>query len=113
VQAIPGVHVIRQPGYGLNQFMLNTKHTVLADVVVRQALRLGVDRKTILEKAAHGVGILQDAPFPTIDPSTPKDIPYVAYDPTKANALLDTGLETRLGRRALEERRTTLTQSRE
>jgi len=89
VQAIPGVHIIRQPGYGLNQFMLNTKHPVLADVAVRQALRLGVDRKTILEKAAHGVGILQDAPFPTIDPSTPKDIPYVAYDPAKANALLD------------------------
>jgi peptide/nickel transport system substrate-binding protein len=89
VQAIPGVHVIRQAGYGLNQFMLNTSHPVLADVAVRQALRLGVDRKTILEKAAHGVGILQDAPFPTIDPSTPKDIPYVAYDPTKANALLD------------------------
>jgi peptide/nickel transport system substrate-binding protein len=89
VQAIPGVHIIRHAGYGLNQFMLNTKHPVLADVAVRQALRLGVDRKTILEKVAHGVGILQDAPLPTTDPTTPKDVPFVAYNPTKANALLD------------------------
>jgi len=90
VQAVPGVHIIRQPSYGLNEFMLNTKHPVLADVAVRQALRLGIDRKTIIEKVGHGVGILQDTPFPTIDPSTPKDIPFVPYNPTKANAILDT-----------------------
>ncbi len=89
VQAIPGVHIIRQPAYSLNQFMLNTKHPALADVAVRQALRLGVDRKTIIEKVGHGVGILQDTPFPTVDPSTPKDIPFVPYNPTKANAILD------------------------
>jgi len=89
VQAIPGVHIIRHAGYELNLLMLNTKHPVLTDVAVRQALRLGMDRKTILEKAAHGVGILQDVPFPTTDPSTPKSVPLVAYDPAKANAILD------------------------
>jgi peptide/nickel transport system substrate-binding protein len=89
VQAIPGVHIIRHAGYGLNLFMLNTKHPVLADVAVRQALRLGADRKTLLEKVMHNVGILQDTQLPTVDPTTPKDIPLVAYDPSKANAILD------------------------
>jgi peptide/nickel transport system substrate-binding protein len=69
--------------------MLNTKHPVLADVAVRQALRLGADRKTLLEKVMHNVGILQDTQLPTVDPTTPKDIPLVAYDPSKANAMLD------------------------
>ena len=56
VQAIPGVHVIRQAGYGLNQFMLNTSHPVLADVAVRQALRLGSTARPFSKKRRTASG---------------------------------------------------------
>jgi peptide/nickel transport system substrate-binding protein len=89
VQAIPSVNVIRQPAYAYNEIALNVKNPALADPTVRQALRLATDRKTLRDKVGHGVGILQDVAAPLVDPAVPKDIPFVAYDPDKANALLD------------------------
>ena len=89
VQAIPTVNVLRSPSYAYNEIGLNEKNPALADHDVRRALRLATDRKTIIAKVAHGVGILQDTAAPLVDPLVPKDIPFVAYDPAKANALLD------------------------
>jgi peptide/nickel transport system substrate-binding protein len=89
VQAIPTVDILRMPAYAYNQITLNLKNPALADRVVRQALRLATDRRTIIAKVGHGVGIIQEVSGPTVDPFVPKDIPFVEYDPTKANALLD------------------------
>jgi peptide/nickel transport system substrate-binding protein len=89
VQAIPSVSVLRQPAYGYNEIGLNLKNPALADVDVRRALRLATDRRTMISKVFHGVGIAQDVAAPLVDSSVPKDIPFVEYDPAKANALLD------------------------
>ncbi len=89
VETIPSVRVIRHPAYSFNEICLNVKNPALADVAVRRALRLATDRKTLIAKVGHGVGIPQDTSAPLVDPAVPKDIPFVEYDPAKANALLD------------------------
>jgi peptide/nickel transport system substrate-binding protein len=89
VSAIPNVHVIRQPGYGINEVLFNVTGPVLAQRSVRQALRYAVDRRLIREKVGHGIGLLQNVVVPTVDPSTPKDIAFTPFDIAKANAILD------------------------
>ena len=89
VAAIPGVRVIRRPGYAVNMLMLNLKGPVLADRSVRLALRFGLDRRAIRDKIGHGIGALQDDLLPAADTSAPKDIPFTEYDAAKGNALLD------------------------
>jgi peptide/nickel transport system substrate-binding protein len=89
VAAVPGVHVIRQPGYAINQILLNVMGPVLGDRAVRRALRYAVDRRLIRDKVGHGVGILQNVIVSTVDPSTPKDIAFTPFDLQKANAILE------------------------
>lgn len=89
VAAIPNVHIIRQPSYGINEILFNVKSPVLADRAVREALRYAVDRRLLREKVGHGVGILQNVAVTTADPSTPKDIAFTPFDLAKANGVLD------------------------
>jgi peptide/nickel transport system substrate-binding protein len=64
------------------------EHGALHDPVVRRALRLGLDRATIVSKVRHGVGILQETPFAPGHPFH-IDLPRIPYDPAAANAMLD------------------------
>jgi peptide/nickel transport system substrate-binding protein len=89
VQAIPNVHIIRQPSYAINQILFNVSRPVLSDRAVRLALRYAVDRRLLREKVGHGVGLLQNVQVTTVDPSTPKDIAFTPFDLNKANAVLE------------------------
>jgi peptide/nickel transport system substrate-binding protein len=89
VQAIPTVTTQRIPAYAYNEIALNEQNPALADRDVRRALRLATDRKTLIAKVGHGVGVAQDVAAPLVDPFVPKDIPFVNFDPAKANELLD------------------------
>jgi peptide/nickel transport system substrate-binding protein len=88
VRTLPQVHVVRQGSYLYNHFDFELEHGALRDVVVRRALRLAVDRETILAKIRHGVGILQETPFAPGHPFH-VDVPRVPFDLQAANALLD------------------------
>lgn len=88
VEALPNVVLARHAIYTLNHFDFNTSKPALRERVVRQALRLAVDRALLREKVGHGVGILQDSVLPAPYPGVPK-IPFVAFDLAKANRLLD------------------------
>lgn len=88
VAALKGYTVYRQPSYAYGHYDFNITHRVVADVRVRQALRLGFDRQRLVDTIEHGVGVVQDS-------ATPPNAPYFAnlsttpYDPARANALLD------------------------
>jgi peptide/nickel transport system substrate-binding protein len=86
--ALPNVKYARGPSYLYTHVDFNTSHPALKDKVVRQALRLATDRKTLLEKVSHGVGILQEA---AITPASALhvDLPEIPYDVAAANKLLD------------------------
>jgi peptide/nickel transport system substrate-binding protein len=88
VRALPATAVLRRPSYGYEHLDFEVQHGPLRDVAVRRALRLALDRATIIAKVRHGVGILQETPFA---PGHPYHIAYplVPYDPAAAARLLD------------------------
>ena len=81
--------VLRQPSYIYDHYDFNITHPLVSDPIVRQALRMGMDRKALIEKVRHGIGILQDVTTPVTAPYYDADIPPIPYDPQKANAMLD------------------------
>jgi peptide/nickel transport system substrate-binding protein len=97
VKAIPGHTVFAPVGYYYAHIDFNTQRPLLRDVRVRRALRYALDRKTLLEKAYHGAGILQET---MISPENPayRTFPQIPHDPAKANALLDEAGWTQRGR---------------
>ncbi len=88
VRALPGIAITRQPSYGYNHIDFNLEHGALRDPAVRRALRMAIDRPTILAKIRHGVGVLQETPFA---PGHPFHIEYprVPFDVAAANRELD------------------------
>ena len=88
IQALTAYTVFQQPSYAYNHFDFNITHPVVADTVVRQALRLALNRREIVDKAENGVGIVQDSATPVNAPYF-VDLGTTPYDPQKANALLD------------------------
>jgi peptide/nickel transport system substrate-binding protein len=89
VQGIGGFSVLRQPSYVYNHLDFNVQRPVLRDPIVRQALRLALDRRTIRDKIGRGVGILQEVTTPITSPYAVTSIPLVPFDISRANALLD------------------------
>ena len=87
-KALAGITVLRQPAFMYDHMDFNVSHPVVADPVVRRALRYGVDRETIREKIRHGLGTLSDNVFGTNHPAY-HPIPLTPFDLAKGNALLD------------------------
>jgi peptide/nickel transport system substrate-binding protein len=89
VQGISGVTILRQPGYFYNHMDFNVQRPAVSDPVVRQAIRLAIDRKTLIDKVGHGVGILSEVTTPKTAPYAVTSIPMVPFDIARANAMLD------------------------
>ena len=89
VKHIPGIAVIRHPGYYFGHIDLQNTHPGLDDVRVRRALRLAINRQAIRQKIRHGLGIVQDNPVSPANPSFNKNVPTDPFDITRAAALLD------------------------
>ncbi len=87
-RALPGVRILRRPGYGYNHIDFELQHGALRDPVVRRALRLATDRATILAKVRHGVGTLTDTVIPPAH-RFHLDAPLIPFDVAAANKLLD------------------------
>lgn len=88
IESVHGLSVIRHPSYAFDHLDFNSSRPILSELSVRQALRYATDRRALIDKAANGIGHLQDS-------GTPLEAPYFVdlgatpYDPDKANALLD------------------------
>jgi peptide/nickel transport system substrate-binding protein len=88
IQALNSYAILRRPSYAYSHFDFNLTHAVVADLAVRQALRLGLDRRAIVDTIGHGSGIVQDSATPGTAPYF-VDLGATPYDPVQANALLD------------------------
>lgn len=86
--ALPGFVVQSVPSYYWDHLDFNLSSPELQDPIVRQALRLAYNRQERLLKISHGVGTLSDSPTPIGAPYEVKE-PLIAYDPVRANQLLD------------------------
>ncbi|MFQ6125941.1 MAG: ABC transporter substrate-binding protein [Candidatus Heimdallarchaeota archaeon] len=68
---------------------INTKHPVLSNVKVRQAMSYAIDRDSIVASATNGLGSVTDS-YWTPDITTPSpDRTIYTYNPDKAKELLD------------------------
>ncbi len=89
VQAIPGIAGVASPTFAFEHIDFNLKRPLFADVRMRRALVMGIDRPGIVAKIAHGNGDLSNSAIP---PFSPDHDPHVAanpYDPAAARAALD------------------------
>ncbi len=86
--ALPNVSYFRGPSYLYAHLDFNTSHPVLHELAVRQALRLALDRRALVAKINHGIGIIQES---MITPASPfaTHVPYVETNVAKANQILD------------------------
>jgi peptide/nickel transport system substrate-binding protein len=77
------------PGCDFAYVGLNMKDPVLADVRVRRALVHAVDRRAIVQHLRRGLAVEARGILPSISWASLPDLPEFAYDPAKAQALLD------------------------
>lgn len=83
-----GFQFLAQPSDLRTQMQFNTSVPQLREVAVRQALRLAIDRKTMLAKNQHGHGYLSESNLGPLC-AIAEQIPPIPYDPKRAAALLD------------------------
>ena len=86
--ALTAYTIYKQPSYAYNHFDFNVTHRAVSNRLVRQALRLALDRRKLVAEVEHGVGVVQDSVTPVNAPYF-VDVGTTPYDPAKANALLD------------------------
>jgi peptide/nickel transport system substrate-binding protein len=85
---VPTVRVERFDAVTFQGFYLNLAHPALADVRVRRAISLAVDRRELVDKLQRGYAVPATADLPRFmwayDPTL-----RAPFDPAEANALLD------------------------
>ena len=83
------VDLLAFPGKTVYYIGWNDKREPFTSAEVRRALALGIDRKEIINTLLFGQGEPATSTVPPWHPLYPKDVPALPYDPTHANALLD------------------------
>ncbi len=83
-----GKKIVISPGGGMNPFTMNTQVAPFNDVRVRQAMRLLVDRKQMLDLVFKGNGTLGNDVTSIWDPAYDTTIPQRVQDIAQAKSLL-------------------------
>ncbi|HTX57192.1 MAG TPA: peptide ABC transporter substrate-binding protein [Candidatus Acidoferrales bacterium] len=86
---LDGFTVMANPGYEWGHMDFNVTRPAVSDPVVRHALELALDRKTLIAKFQHGIQILQEGVAPLAAPYYDPNIKLVPFDVARANKLLD------------------------
>lgn len=73
---------------GLWALGVNSKVAPLSNKLVKQALAFGVDRQSIIKEIFRGQGLVPNGGISKGDFAYDESLPPLAYDPTKAKALL-------------------------
>ena len=83
-----GFQFIYRPGLSLERIDWQRDNKLLADIRVRQALMLSIDRKTLIERLFGGHAKLALSWINELEPNYITDVATYAYDPARAKALL-------------------------
>lgn len=81
--------VITRPSLAYEHIDINLGSPLLADVRLRRALLLGLDREAISRQLFEGRQTVAESMVPPLDWVFAADLPKVAADPARANLLLD------------------------
>jgi peptide/nickel transport system substrate-binding protein len=79
---------IFKPSLNYEHIDLKIENPILADIRVRRALLLALDRKTLVDKLFEGMQPVATTWVNPLDPNFASDIPAVPYEPAQARALL-------------------------
>jgi peptide/nickel transport system substrate-binding protein len=83
---------IFKPSLNYEHINLKVENPILADIRVRRALLMAIDRQTMVNRLFEGKQPVAATWVNPLDPNLSKDVAVVAYDPAGAKALLaDTG----------------------
>lgn len=88
VEGADGYEIFHYPTSGALTWVMNVETAPLNDVVVRQALRLAVDRQEIIDQVYGGYGMLGNDIWSPFDPLY-SDLPQREADPEAAKAMLE------------------------
>lgn len=89
LKADPNINVMMVPAPSFQPIVMSVKNKPFNDVRVRQALRLALDRKAMMEAATGGLGSLgNDSPVGPANPYYNKALPQRTRDVAKAKELL-------------------------
>lgn len=83
------VQLVRRPGDMAMPLVMRTADGPFADVRVREAMKLVVDRKAMVDQVLSGYGTVADDVLGTADPAYAKDLPRRTRDLARARKLLD------------------------
>ena len=87
--------VAYKPGLIYEHLDLRLDNPILADVRVRQALLLSIDRAQIVARLFEGRQIVAHGSVNPLDPMHDRDVPQWPFDAARAAALLDAAGWTR------------------
>ena len=88
VKSVPGTRVALTPVNDMHVLRFNLRDPALADVEVRRAIAMAIDRRTLLAAATHGSGLLVNADQPVGGWAYDSRIPATSYDPAAARRML-------------------------
>ena len=89
LQAMPGVDLIQTQGKVHYCFSMFSTDPLFADVRVRKAMKLSIDRQDMVDKVLNGYGsIANDQPISNAYEYHYADLPQTEYDPEQAQSLL-------------------------
>lgn len=86
---VPGLRSATEPINDYNAFALNVTRPILADVRVRRAISMAIDRATLAKKNSFGTGTAAYADLVAQIWKSPEPKNPYGFDPKAANALLD------------------------
>jgi peptide/nickel transport system substrate-binding protein len=95
-QDMPGVSIQTVPSPNVEYLGLNladgtdpgTPHPILGDPLVREAIATAIDRQPIVEQLLYGMTEVATAPI-NLGWAAPQGLSFPAYDPAKAQSLLE------------------------
>ena len=79
---------IFKPSLTYEHIDLKIENPILADIRVRRAMLMSIDRQTLVNRLFEGMQPVASAWVNPLDPNYNKALPIVAYEPAKAKALL-------------------------
>ncbi len=88
IRPIPGIRIALTPVADLHVLRFNLRDPTMRDADVREAIAMAIDRRTLIEAATHGSGIIVDADQSSTGWAYDAATPAIPYDPATAKRLL-------------------------
>jgi peptide/nickel transport system substrate-binding protein len=89
VSGIPDTTIVRRRSAYWRHLDCNCSHPALSEIAVRQAMNYAIDRKTIIDKALHGVGEINWTVLSPDSYAVNAHVKQYPFDLRTANAILD------------------------